>query len=45
MSWVQSRILTRQQVEGLKERLDTWISKVNAISTTLEQETVMVSDG
>jgi len=45
VSWVQSRILTRQQVEGLKERLDTWISKVNAISTTLEQETVMVSDG
>lgn len=37
MSWVASRVLTKAQVSGLKERLDGWISKVNAISNTLEQ--------
>lgn len=37
MSWVASRVLTKAQVSGLKDRLDGWISKVNAISNTLEQ--------
>ena len=42
VSWVQSRILTPTQVQGLKERLDQWISKVQSASMTLEQETIGV---
>jgi 26S proteasome regulatory subunit N9 len=43
VSWVASRVLTKAQVSGLKERLDGWISKVNAISNTLEQESIGVA--
>jgi hypothetical protein len=43
VSWVASRVLTTVQVQGLKERLDGWISKVNAISNTLEQESIGVA--
>lgn len=43
VSWVASRVLTRPQITGLKERLDGWISKVNAISTTLENESIGVA--
>ncbi|KAF8061975.1 RPN9A [Scenedesmus sp. PABB004] len=43
VSWVASRVLTTAQVQGLKERLDGWISKVNAISNTLEQESIGVA--
>lgn len=43
VSWVASRVLTKAQVQGLKERLDGWISKVNAISNTLEQESIGVA--
>lgn len=43
MSWVQPRALTRQQVAGLKDRLDTWISKVAAISSTLHQDSIGVA--
>lgn len=43
VSWVQPRALTRQQVAGLKDRLDTWISKVAAISSTLHQDSIGVA--
>lgn len=43
MSWVASRVLTKGQVQGLKERLDGWISKVNVITNTLEQESIGVA--
>jgi hypothetical protein len=43
VSWVASRVLTTAQVQGLKERLDGWISKVNTISHTLEQESIGVA--
>lgn len=43
MSWVASRVLTTSQVQGLRERLDGWISKVNAISHQLEQESIGVA--
>jgi hypothetical protein len=37
VTWVQSRVLTAPQLKGLKERLDAWVSKVNAVGATLEQ--------
>lgn len=43
ISWVASRVLTTPQMQGLKDRLDGWISKVNAISSTLEQESIGVA--
>eukprot|EP00877_Chromochloris_zofingiensis_P005250 jgi/Chrzof1/14726/Cz09g13170.t1 len=44
VSWVQPRILTMPQIQGLKDRLDGWISKVQAISTTLEQQSLGVAE-
>lgn len=42
VSWVQPRILTQPQIQGLKDRLDSWISKVASAAVTLEQESVGV---
>ncbi|GBF93579.1 26S proteasome non-ATPase regulatory subunit 13 [Raphidocelis subcapitata] len=44
ITWVQSRVLTQPQVAGLKERLDAWVSKVNAVGSTLEQESIGVAE-
>lgn len=44
VSWVQSRVLTAKQLGGLKERLDVWIGKVNAVGATLEQESIGVAE-
>ncbi len=38
VSWVQPRVLTLEQAEGLKTRLDNWISKVGATSMILQPE-------
>lgn len=38
VSWVQPRVLTLPQIQGLKGRLDTWMSKVNAATLTLEDD-------
>jgi 26S proteasome regulatory subunit N9 len=38
ISWVQPRILTKPQIQGLKDRLDVWISKVASAAVTLENE-------
>lgn len=34
----------RSQLGGLKDRLDVWISKVNAVGATLEQESIGVAE-
>lgn len=44
VTWVQSRVLTAAQLAGLKGRLDAWVSKVNAVGMTLEQESIGVAD-
>lgn len=36
-------MLTTPQIQNLKDRMDNWISKVNAISNTLEQESIGVA--
>ena len=42
LSWVQPRILTKVQIQGLKDRLDGWISKVSSAAVSLEHESVGV---
>jgi len=44
VTWVQGRVLTAPQLSGLKERLDVWVSKVNAVGATLEQESIGVAE-
>jgi len=45
VSWVQPRVLTLPQIDGLRGRLDTWITKVTSAAVTLEQESVGLLDG
>ena len=42
VSWVASRVLTLEQLGGLKGRLDGWIDKVSAAAHSLEAESVGV---
>ena len=42
VSWVQPRVLTLPEMQGLLDHLDVWISKVRAVNLSLEQETVGV---
>ncbi|GMH33329.1 hypothetical protein BSKO_01163 [Bryopsis sp. KO-2023] len=42
VSWVQPRVLTFPEMQGLCERLDGWASKVKSVNLALEQETVGV---
>lgn len=43
VSWVQPRVLTLGQVEGLRARLDGWLNKVDGAVLTLEEEAVGVA--
>ncbi|GFR40383.1 hypothetical protein Agub_g933 [Astrephomene gubernaculifera] len=42
VSWVTPRILTRDQLAGLKARLDGWAGRVAAVAAALESESVGV---
>ncbi|CAI5467456.1 unnamed protein product [Closterium sp. Yama58-4] len=39
VSWVQPRVLNLQQVAGLRDRLDTWLSRVHSTLLAVEAET------
>ncbi|KAK8502192.1 hypothetical protein V6N13_122646 [Hibiscus sabdariffa] len=39
VSWVQPRVLGIPQIKSLRERLDSWMNKVNAASLSIEAET------
>lgn len=43
VSWVQPRILTFPQIEGLRTRLVGWVDKVSSAAITLEDEAVGVA--
>lgn len=43
VSWVQPRILTLPQIQGLRGRLDGWVDKVSAAALTLEADAVGVA--
>ena len=38
VSWVQPRVLTLPQIDGLLSRLGAWISKVSTAATMLQDE-------
>ncbi|GLC46825.1 hypothetical protein PLESTB_001799400 [Pleodorina starrii] len=40
VSWVTPRVLVTDQLVGLKGRLDTWVGKVAAVASALENESV-----
>ena len=42
LTWVQPRVLTMPQMEGLRGRLDGWLDKVNAAAAVIEEEAVGV---
>lgn len=42
VSWVQPRVLTLPQIEGLSNRLSAWVSKVSSAAMTLEGESIGV---
>ncbi|KAI3438613.1 hypothetical protein D9Q98_001036 [Chlorella vulgaris] len=43
VSWVQPRILTLPQINGLRARLDGWVDKVSSAAMTLENEAVGIA--
>ena len=38
VTWVQPRVLDRDQIDGMRKRLDTWNEDVNKIATFVQQE-------
>jgi 26S proteasome regulatory subunit N9 len=38
VTWVQPRVLDRDQIDGMRKRLDTWNKDVNKIATFVQQE-------
>lgn len=40
VTWVTPRILTRDQLAGLKARLDGWVGRVAGVASALEDESV-----
>ncbi|ESO09500.1 hypothetical protein HELRODRAFT_156472 [Helobdella robusta] len=38
MSWVQPRVLDKQQITGLQDRMKTWFQEVNVMETLVEQQ-------
>ncbi len=44
VSWVQTRMLTKAQISGLKERLDAWVSRVEAVSSQVEGEALGMAE-
>lgn len=38
ISWVQPRVLSRQQIGGLASRLDDWVKKLNAVEGKVAPE-------
>ncbi len=43
INWVQPRVLTKPQLVGLQQRLDTWVSKVTSLAHSLEDHSLGVS--
>mmetsp|Transcript_17557 Transcript_17557/g.30125 ORF Transcript_17557/g.30125 Transcript_17557/m.30125 type:complete len:387 (-) Transcript_17557:300-1460(-) len=43
ITWVVPRILTRVQLSGLQERLDSWVSKVASLAGSLDDHTLGVA--
>jgi 26S proteasome regulatory subunit N9 len=38
VTWVQPRVLDREQIDGMRKRLDTWNKEVDKIATFVQQE-------
>lgn len=42
ISWVQPRVMTKAQLAGLQQRLDTWVGKVSALASNLQEHSLGV---
>jgi 26S proteasome regulatory subunit N9 len=38
VTWVQPRVLDKDQIDGMRKRLDKWNKEVNKIATFVKQE-------
>jgi 26S proteasome regulatory subunit N9 len=38
ISWVQPRVLSREQIGGLATRLDEWVKKLNSVEQRIAAE-------
>lgn len=38
ITWVQPRVLSREQIGGLAKRLDEWVSKLNRVEQQIAPE-------
>lgn len=38
VTWVQPRVLDKDQIDGMRKRLDKWNKEVNKIATFVQQE-------
>lgn len=40
ITWVQPRVLSREQIGGLAQRLDEWVNKLNLVEQRIAPEVV-----
>lgn len=42
ITWVQPRVLSREQIGGLAKRLDEWVTKLNSVEQRIAPEVQIV---
>jgi 26S proteasome regulatory subunit N9 len=44
ITWVQPRVLSREQIGGLAKRLDEWVSKLNRVEQKIAPEVLAIPE-